>query len=503
MSLPRVARQFICLVLTTGAGVSCSFVKVPVPPPPSPEAATHPYLSRAALVADIDSMLATIERVHPNPYSVVSRDSVRAMRNAIAARFPDSASRLDAWPSFARLVAALGDGHTTVQLPGEELTRFRQNGGLTFPVRATLSDSATLTVSTYLFDDSLVHRGEQIAAINGHPVDWLLRAFAGEVGGESERWREQVVARQLETYLVLNSVHAPYTLELRSPRGDAPPRVVAVPGIGVDGLAAIIRRGAAAVPRPTVGARNFTYRMLDDGTGYLNLLTLDGDREQFRGELDRMFARLLADSAHRLIVDLRSNGGGDTRLGDELLSHLTTQPYRMASLKLWKMSREYRGFIKSMLRTPLNHLPVEKVIPPARPLFSGPDGTIVRTQTAVESQTPRDPRFTGPVCVLIGPLTFSSAVDLADAIKTYRLATLIGEETGGRPNSFGEVYWFRLRATDFLVFASSAAFVRANGDTTDHRGVLPDIEVRRSVDDIRARRDPVLERARDCPSRVP
>jgi C-terminal processing protease CtpA/Prc len=111
--------------------------------------------------------------------------------------------------------------------------------------------------------------------------------------------------------------------------------------------------------------------------------------------------------------------------------------------------------------------------------------------------------FDGPVCVLIGGGTFSSAVDLADAIKTYRLATVIGEETGGRPSSFGEVYDFRTPIAGFLVGVSSAEFVRANGDTTDRRGVMPDIAVHRSAEDVRVGRDPAIERARSCPSREP
>jgi len=121
---------------------------------------------------------------------------------------------------------------------------------------------------------------------------------------------------------------------------------------------------------------------------------------------------------------------------------------------------------------------------------------------AVQSSSDRKRVSDGPLCVLIGAGTFSSAVDLSDAIKTYRLATLIGEETGGRANSFGEIYHFRTRATDYLVTVSSAQFVRASGDRTDHRGVVPDIEVHQSADDLRAGRDPVVERARECPPRT-
>jgi Peptidase family S41 len=478
---------------------ACSPFRVPEPPPAPPSALAQRSIARAVLAADIDSMLAVIERVHPNPYTVVSRDSLRRSRDAIVARFPDSTSRFAVWPSYARLVAMIGDGHTNVSAPGEEIIRFISRGGLMLPTRTAAADFGSVTVTAYRSSDSLLRRGDQIFAVNDHPVDSLLRVFAGEIGGESERWRENVAASQFESLLLLNGLRAPYALDVRESAAGAPRRVE-VRGASRDSLVASDRRSAASA---LSGARTFTYRLLSDRTAYMNLVSLAGDRDRFRAALDSVFRQMSADSARALVIDLRYNGGGDSWLGDELLSHLTTTPYRFSSAKLWKMSAEYRAYLKTMVRQPLNHLPVEKVVPTGRRMFSGPAGTIVRFDFESESHSPREPRFGGPVCVLIGAGTFSSAVDLVDGIKTYRLATLIGEETGGRPNSFGEIYYFRTLATGFLVTVSSAAFVRANGDTTDHRGVLTDIEVRRSSEDVRAGRDPVIERARDCPSRAP
>jgi hypothetical protein len=492
-------RRFVPLLGVTLAIAACTIISVP-PPPPAPASPAR-YYSRALLAADIDSMLAMIERVHPNPYTVVSRDSVRRARDAIVAKLPDSSSRMSAWSSYARLVAMIGDGHTSAQAPGEEIIRYITRGGLMLPTRTTATESGSVTVTTYRSSDTLLRRGDQIVSINDRPVDSLLRVFAGEIGGETERWREQVAAGQFESLLLLNDIRAPYTVDVRS-AGSAAPRRLAVPGVNRDSIIAANRRAAAA-PAPRVARRNFTYNVLEGRTAYMDFFTMDGDVERFRADLDTMFRQLRADSARVLVVDLRANGGGDDRLGEELLSHLTTQPYRMSSAKLWKMSGEYRAYVKSMVRPPLNHLQIEKVIPAGRRMFSGPDGTVARFDFEPEPHASRDPRFDGPVCVLIGPGTFSSAVDLADAIKTYQVATLIGEETGGRPNSFGEIYYFRTPVTGFLVTVSSAAFVRANGDTTDRRGVLPDIEVRRSSEDIRVGRDAAIERARDCPRRAP
>jgi len=50
------------------------------------------------------------------------------------------------------------------------------------------------------------------------------------------------------------------------------------------------------------------------------------------------------------------------------------------------------------------------------------------------------------------------------------------------------------------VSIASGRNVRANGDARDGAGVIPDIPVKTSAADIRDGRDPVLDRARTCPT---
>src|SRR5262249_21117918 len=172
-------------------------------------------------------------------------------------------------------------------------------------------------------------RGDELVSVNDRPVDSLLRAFATEIAGETERWREAVAAQQFESLLLLNDVRPPFTVQVRS-SGDAVPRRLSIRGIGRDSLVAASRRSSAA-PATRMTSANFTYRLLPGGVAYMNLTSLEGDVGKFQGDLDGMFRRMQSDSARTLIVDLRSNGGGDSRLGDELLSHITTNAYRMSS----------------------------------------------------------------------------------------------------------------------------------------------------------------------------
>jgi C-terminal processing protease CtpA/Prc len=434
-----------------------------------PQSTIGSTITRANAMADVDTMMRTLEDVHPDLYAERSRESVAAERERLVAALPPSMSRGELWQRLAPLVASFGDGHTSVYLPGEEAARMQSAGALVFPPSVVQDDGGHLVISAPIVRDAAIEAGDRVMSVNQMSADSLVRAWTAEVSGESERFRVANVTGRFRDLLLIHSIGAPYTLEVHRPDGTR--RTVALAGMTQDSLRAIVARGT----RGRTVTANFTYATLSPGVGYMNFRSMAGEPSVFSKDVADMFRRVAADSVSTLIVDLRGNGGGDSRLGDALLSHITTTPYRMSASKQWKMSAEYRAYLKTFVHGPLRWIPVWNFFPVGRQLFHGPDGSVVDFSEHEVAHAAAEPLFTGNVCVLIGRQTFSSAVDLADAIKTYHLATLIGEETGGRPNGFGEAYVFRLPKSQLAVSVSSARFVRASGDTSDHRGVVPDI----------------------------
>jgi len=137
-----------------------------------------------------------------------------------------------------------------------------------------------------------------------------------------------------------------------------------------------------------------------------------------------------------------------------------------------------------------------------RRLYLGPVGSLSPlAEEPVKTHPRAEPFFAGPVCVLTGPFTFSAAVQMADAMKTYGLATIVGEETGGHANQFGNPMPFPLPHSALVLEVATSRTVRANGNAADFDGVIPDIVVRTTAEDVRAGRDPVIERAKSCPER--
>jgi C-terminal processing protease CtpA/Prc len=451
------------------AGLACAPIHVPPTPGASPSIVGS-TITRADALADLDTMMRVLEDVHPDLYAERPRDSVAAARQRLVAALPPSVTRGEFWQRLAPLAASLGDGHTSVYLPGEEVARMQAAGALVFPPSVAQDGAGRLVITAPLARNVEVEAGDRIVSINDFDADSLVRTWTNEVSGESNLFRVGGVTNGFRNFLLIHSIGAPYTLEIE--RSGMRRRAV-LAGLTQDSLRALAARGGAAQRRTTTA--NFSYEKLSTGVGYMNFRSMAGDPSVFRGDVAKMFAQVGADSVQTLFIDLRGNGGGDSRLGEELLRHFTTKPYRMSAGKQWKMSAEYRAYFKTWVSAPLRWTRAWNFFPVGRQLMHGPDGKIADLPESEEAHSSADPYFAGSVCVLIGRQTFSSAVDLADAIKTYHLATLVGEETGGRPNGFGEAYVFRLPKSQLAVSVSSARFVRASGDTSDHRGVVPDI----------------------------
>jgi uncharacterized protein (TIGR03437 family) len=109
----------------------------------------------------------------------------------------------------------------------------------------------------------------------------------------------------------------------------------------------------------------------------------------------------------------------------------------------------------------------------------------------------RDPASS--VTVLIGGTTFSAGMYAAAQLAEEYGLTLIGEPTGGKPNSYGNITTFRLPNSGLSVTHSTKHVVHSTRFTGD--SVTPDVAVSTTAADYFGRNDPVLTAALIRPAR--
>jgi hypothetical protein len=442
------------------------------------------------LRSDIDYLVRTLQDVHPDLFSRTPKSRFDSARWQIKRDLTAPMTRREFYWHAAPLVALLGDGHTSLSPPFEEYLSYQRQGGLLFPFTVEYSAEEGVLLSQCYDDSTGLVPGDRVAHVNGVSMDSLAALFERGVSGEQRSYREHRVAFMVPFLLWLDNIRPPYTLDINL-RGSLAHVSRRTSGV----TSADMRRRDTLLLRRNGSPHPYRFERTGDNIGVIGFHAMV-NLNHFREFLETTFAQLKEHPVRGLIIDLRSNGGGDSRLGDALLSFLTESPYRAVQRKEWKMSAEYKLYLRRHLPWWIRWFPVTWVSPEARRYLGADDGAIIVDTAALTRPGPNPLRFRGRTCFLIGPRTFSSAMMLANAVSDHHLATLIGEETGGVPNAFGEVYPFDLPHTRLPAGVSSARFVRANGRGETSQGIFPDIEVRQTSENDRAGVDAVMERAR-------
>jgi hypothetical protein len=120
----------------------------------------------------------------------------------------------------------------------------------------------------------------------------------------------------------------------------------------------------------------------------------------------------------------------------------------------------------------------------------GGDNTVGDAQLIKPLKARGDFNRKGRLYVLIGPLTFSAAMNNAAQFQDETNAILVGETIGEKPNSYQEPRQFRLPNSHLVIRASTLYYeFRKKGENA----VRPDKEIIPTWDDIKAGRDPVLD----------
>ncbi len=278
-------------------------------------------------------------------------------------------------------------------------------------------------------EDRLALAGRRVVAFDGTPVDEVADALRPLLAHENDAWFRY----RSPILLTRSSVLA--TLGLLSDATSVPLLLEAADGSReAVVLDAVPARAGLAFTRVVTGAPlvarrpgNFWSAQLDDVL-YVRYARCTWDLG-LRAFTHDVLARLDADPGLRLVVDLRGNTGG------------TSFPF------LW-------WFLPGVRE---------------RPALDRPDRLFVFVDRA----------------------TFSSGIGIASAFAAQTSATLVGEPTGGKPDSWGEVRGFRLPNSGLGVSYSTVFHDDRHGG--DVATLEPDVLATPTVEDAMAQRDPALE----------
>lgn len=388
----------------------------------------------AELAADVDSLRAWIDRVHPAPYRfhpAAAFDSAAADLRARIGELPDHHVPLE----LTGMLALLGDGHSELATLPPSL----RGAGLPLVIRRFLEGWFVTTGHT----DHAALFGRPIIGIGGVPMPELVRRLAPYVPADNPIGRLDAIGNLLRNALVLEfaGVAAPaggeVDFEIVEPDGShrlVPVQVLPTVSFG-DGWRDVEKYLDPAVPEPLFRRLDGSYacRYLPrERAVYLSFNEIRDDVEL--PPIAEFFPDALAfaeeSDAERLVLDIRENSGGNLDLNGPVL----------------------RSIIRSRFDRP------------------------------------------GRLFVIIGDDTFSAAMHLAVTLERLAHPIFVGVPTGGRPNSPGDTREMTLPASGIEIEISELFWQQS--DPRDERPwITPDVPATPSMLDRLAGRDGALDAA--------
>ena len=190
---------------------------------------------------------------------------------------------------------------------------------------------------------------------------------------------------------------------------------------------------------------------------------VDMPENSFEAFLDDMFTEMDAKKIKTLVVDAQYNGGGSSRLCDELLQHL----YPLGKLE------HYTTYLRfSNLMAAYN--PKIAAVKARWENDGHKDELYEMPSPKIPDDYQQPTLYEGNVVFVMGPKTYSSAGILLTLARDNHIGTIIGTTSTFSPSHYGEVLPYRLPNTDVLGSISCKFFARPDAATVDDTCMEPD-----------------------------
>lgn len=380
---------------------------------------------------------------------------------------------------LAKVAATLHDGHTAIY--------YWSSPDRIFPVRFTINGNAPSIVDLCQ-DEYRDILGKEVKFINGKPLKKILNAAREIVSADNEVNFENLVTE----YLLLTDFWAMLGMsseELHITFADN--TTATIPAINKRELK-ITQLQSNLSNRVTAPRRVlFDYQIFDkEGVCYLQFNQF-ADRvthpqmkqlARFDEFMSQMMADIEAKEINTLVVDLQYNSGGNSALGNVLLSWL--KPFGeieqySADVRISELMLERYPYYKEFT---YDGKPLELGRVYSAPTFDQnrevkSSGNITQDSTYHVLNLDPERLFKGEVIFIQGKDTYSSATLLLTTARDNGIGKIVGEPSGGRPSHYGDILFCTLPNTLITATVSHKHFIRPNRAKVECEYLLPDVDI--------------------------
>jgi len=435
-----------------------------------------------------------LESWHPSLYWYTTPDSMSAYFDEGYAAIRDSMTEPQFRTVLSYVIAKVDCGHTSVRASKAyahylDTAKLRQ-----FPLILKFWNDTMVVSANLNRRDSILKRGTQVISINGRTTRQLVDTLFNYIvtDGRNQTGKYQYLSTGLHfsswykdvfgysdsfdiVYRDTSGMSQAARIPIYDPKADTVRRSlgrVLLPGTAQRGQGPAQRLRPPTRHERRKRERLLTRSLLLDSASHTAFLTLNTFEHGYRlrSFFRHGFAKMKDQKVQNLVIDVRSNGGGDASLSTLLTRYLIDKRFKLAD----------------SLYTIRRHSPYDRYIN---------NGFIYEVLTLVASRkhgdgkyhfgyferhyyTPfRKNHFDGHVYILTGGNSFSATCLFAGALKGQSNVRLVGEETGGA--YYGNTAWMipdvTLPNTHVRFRLPRFRLVVDRQREKDGRGILPDV----------------------------
>lgn len=444
---------------------------------------------------DIEVLGNALQTIHPNLFKY--RDSITLQQdlNDLEKALNTEPNIVNVFKEVSKFAAKIKCSHTFTnpwnQGPDVKKAIFFQPDKL--PLTFNRIDKR-MFIDKNVSENASLKKGMEIISIDSVPTEEIMTRLAAYITSDGNNYEKRLQrltmsgASKFELFDIFYPLEfgskASFQLELKDPTYGDTVRTT-VEAVSKTHRNKLLRE--KFVDFGNTFEEGWQFEILNTKTALLRIdaFTIFSNDFDWKGFLNNAFKQTARQNIKNLIIDIRANEGGDTEVAEYILEHIISKPITIdipaQTTRYWKIPEGLKKYISTWDKRPYdwgNKLE-----------YIGNGRYEMQSMFVPNSKTykPKKNNFKGKAYLLTSAENSSATHIMSTYAKKYKLATLVGQETGGNQKGLNGGYMFFLRLPNSRIELDIPVFgINILEDTpeTHDGGIRPDILVQKSVDDL-------------------
>ncbi len=457
----------------------------------------------ADLQKDVDILEKSYTSLHPGLYRYNTPEEMKVHFEALRKEVNRNMNLKEAFLAFSRFIPKIRCGHTLVN-PYNQSSLIKEaifSKADKVPFNFDWVEGK-MVLTQNLSDSERLEPGLEILSINGMNVPAIIEALVPYVSADGHQMNKRMYALQLKS--IEEYEYFDMIFPLLSPPVNGKYSIEAYDHKTRENFKTMVSAVSTATRKELLAERydikteryddSWQFSILSDQLAFLKMGTfvtwkMEMNWKQF---LKDAFQQLKEQQVPNLVIDIRGNGGGMDDVSRELAKYLLKEDIRVEEMLSLTRYQKVPDDLESYLSTWDNQFKnISSWVAPYKDGFYKMKADTERYTTIKTSNNKW--QFEGHSFLITDASNSSATFYLARLMKLGKVATLVGQTTGGTQKGINGGAMFFLRLPHSGIEMDIPLFGNFPYEEAPDLGIVPDVVVEKTLEDVIEGKDAELE----------